>query len=48
VEAAPEDVRPFVRELVLSVLDRLRRCGRPEVNRVLDACFREPAPSPTN
>jgi hypothetical protein len=30
-----------MRELLLSVIDRLRRCGDPEVNRILEACFAE-------
>ena len=36
-EASPEEVRPFVDELCRSVIERLRHCGHPEVNRILDA-----------
>ncbi len=41
VEEAPASVRPFVRELALSVVDRLRRCERQDLNRLLDECFRD-------
>lgn len=41
VEETPAPVRPFMRELTLSFLDRLRRCEQPELNRMLEECFRD-------
>jgi uncharacterized protein (TIGR00730 family) len=41
VEETPAVLRPFVRELALSVADRLRRCERPDLDQIMDECFRE-------
>jgi hypothetical protein len=41
VQETPAPVRPFVRELALSVVDRLRRCEREDLNPLLDECFRD-------
>ncbi len=35
----PPAFRPYLRDLGLSVVDRLRRCGHSDLNRILDACF---------
>ena len=41
LEETPEPFRPFVRELALSVIDRLRRCERQELNAILDEAFQD-------
>jgi len=48
VEETPAALRPFIRDLVLSVIDRLRRCERQDVNRIIEECFQEePGSEPT-
>ena len=46
VEQTPAPLRPFVHELALSVIDRLRHCHHPGVNRLLEECFREAPEGP--
>ncbi|MCY1075021.1 TIGR00730 family Rossman fold protein [Archangium lansingense] len=41
LEETPTPIRPFLRELTLSIIDRLQRCEDPEVNRILAECFLE-------
>jgi hypothetical protein len=41
VEQTPEQHRPFMRDLALSVADRLRRCERQDLNRILEECFQD-------
>ncbi|HEX5747118.1 MAG TPA: TIGR00730 family Rossman fold protein [Archangium sp.] len=41
LEETPAAIRPFLRELTLSIIDRLHRCEDPELNRILEECFRE-------
>lgn len=41
VDESPEPIRPFMRELSLTFLDRLRRCEQPELNRILAECFQD-------
>ncbi|HSP79819.1 MAG TPA: TIGR00730 family Rossman fold protein, partial [Myxococcaceae bacterium] len=41
VQETPAPVRPFMRELGFSIVDRLRRSGHPELNRLLDESLRE-------
>ncbi|AKJ01014.1 hypothetical protein ATI61_112275 [Archangium gephyra] len=41
LEETPASIRPFLRELTLSIIDRLHRCEDPELNRILEECFRE-------
>ncbi|WP_375773563.1 TIGR00730 family Rossman fold protein [Archangium gephyra] len=41
LEETPAQLRPFVRELAVSVADRLRRCERPDLDQLMDECFRE-------
>ncbi|HYO73784.1 MAG TPA: TIGR00730 family Rossman fold protein, partial [Archangium sp.] len=44
VKESPADLRPFVHDLALSVLDRLRRCEREDLNLLLEECFRDAPP----
>lgn len=44
VRESPLQLRPFVRDLALSVVDRLRRCEREDLNAIIEECFQEPPP----
>ncbi|WP_083681132.1 TIGR00730 family Rossman fold protein [Archangium sp. Cb G35] len=44
VKEAPAELRSFVHDLALSVIDRLRRCEREDLNLLLEECFRDTPP----